>query len=465
MRANLNVSLGRGCHERVKVMATKAESVEQQLARLTAENEMLRAEVAMTTKRKRFSGRLFGAAVFILIGALISPTALIVSWANAEFTNTDRFVATFAPLADDPAVQALLIDKITTVIDEKVDIDQATSDLFDGLAQLDLPPRAIKALSLLEGPAAQGVRSLVDTATTKVIQSDAFASIWEQSLRVTHSQLIGVLEGTQSQVLNISDSGEVGIALGPIVAAVADQLVENGVGLGALIPEVTTVIPLGQFDAIVQARAAYALFDVLSWLIPLVALLFIATGVLLARDRRRAGIHASIAVAIMMVILASGIAIGRTVFVISIAPYLTSGSSSAIYDAVVPFVASVAITIAVIATVIALVLYLFGPAPRAVRFRGFVVATAAKARKSMGSGRAGDSAEAEAEAAAELVTTGAPAAAPATTAAAKAPATTSATKAPAKATAAKAPAKPAAATKPAASKPAAKPTTKPSAKS
>ncbi len=407
-------------------MATKAESVEAQLARLTAENETLRAAASSPPKR-RFSGRLFGAAVFILIGALLSPTALIVAWAHAEFTNTDRFVATFAPLADDPAVQALLIDRITTVIDEKVDIDQTTSDLFDGLAQLDLPPRAIAALGLLEGPATEGVRSLIDTATTKVVESEAFASIWEQALRVTHSQLVGVLEGTQSQTLSISDSGEVGIALGPIVAAVADRLVENGVGFGALIPEVTTVIPLGQFDAIVKARAGYALFDVLSWLIPLVALLLIAVGVLFARDNRKAGIHASIAVAIMMVILASGIAIGRTVFVVTIAPYLTSDSSRAIYDAVVPFVATLALTIAFAALVVALVLYLIGPAPSAARFRAFVSETTENVRGSMSSAR-GEAEPATGEATAT--------AKPATPAAAKAPA------------------------KPAATKPAAKPTSK-----
>jgi hypothetical protein len=184
----------------------------------------------------------------------------------------------------------------------------------------------------------------------------------------------------------------VGIALGPIVAAVADRLVENGVGFGALIPEVTTVIPLGQFDAIVQARAGYALFDVLSWLIPLVALLLIAVGVLLARDNRRAGIHASIAVAIMMVILASGIAIGRTVFVVTIAPYLTSDSSRSIYDAVVPFIANLALTIAFVALVVAFVLYLIGPAPSAVRFRAFVSETMENAKASM-SRASGDDAQ------------------------------------------------------------------------
>ena len=367
-------------------MATRTESVEARLARIEAENDSLRADLASSSevgKPRRSSGRMFAAIVLILIGALLSPTALIIAWAKAELTNTDRFVAMLAPLAQKPEIQGLLVDKITTVIDDKVDIEGTTSDLFEGLAKLDLPPRALAALTLLEAPAVAGVNSLIERTATRVVESDAFASVWEQALRVSHTQIIAALEGNQADALVISDSGEVGIAIGPIVDVVAGQLTESGLALGAKIPEVNLVIPLGQFDAIVQARAAYAGLNLLSWLIPLLSLLLIAGGILVAPTTWRAGMHAAIAVAIMMLTLAGGIAIGRTVFIISVAPFLSSGPAFAFYDAVVPLLGNLAITIAVLALVAAVWIYLASPAPRAVRFRAAMVAMAHSVKRSI----------------------------------------------------------------------------------
>ncbi len=92
-------------------------------------------------------------------------------------------------------MQEFLIDEITQVIDDSVDIEGLTNDLFDGIESLDLPPRALDALDLLRGPAVTGVENLITTVVTRVVTSEQFEEVVAQSLRLTHEQLIETLEG------------------------------------------------------------------------------------------------------------------------------------------------------------------------------------------------------------------------------------------------------------------------------
>ena len=75
----------------------------------------------------------------------------------ARLVDEGQFVATLAPLAHDPQVQGLVIDQTVGPIDDKVNYDQITGDVIDGIAGLRLPPRALSALGLLKQPAADGL--------------------------------------------------------------------------------------------------------------------------------------------------------------------------------------------------------------------------------------------------------------------------------------------------------------------
>ncbi|MCY7289064.1 MAG: hypothetical protein LH624_12635 [Cryobacterium sp.] len=91
-------------------------------------------------------------------------------------TDTDTFVATVAPLSDDPAFQAFLVSEMVGVVQEQVDLEALTTDVCDELAGLNLPPRAQNALALLEGPAIEGVRSLIRSTAER--RESPSASRW-----------------------------------------------------------------------------------------------------------------------------------------------------------------------------------------------------------------------------------------------------------------------------------------------
>ena len=353
-----------------------------EIARLSAENARLRARVGPAAEHRAANRwRAFFAALLITLGALLAPISVVAYWTKGYINDTDRFASSLAPLAEDPAVQAYLVDEIVTVVNDNVDITGITQDLFAGLATLDLPPAAQNALALLEQPAVQGVQGLIESTATRIVASDAFAQLWEQAVRTSQTQVIAALEGESTSALAISDTGELGIQLGPIIAEVKTQLIDRGFGLAQNIPEIDRTIVVAQSDALVQARTGYQLLNVLGFVLPFVSLGLIALGVLVARRRARALIWGGLALAAAMALLSAGIAVGRILFTNAVSPaYLPTDMSTALYDAVVPFMNVTALSVGLVGFTVAVVAYLAGPFHGATVLRRATVRTADRLR-------------------------------------------------------------------------------------
>jgi hypothetical protein len=360
------------------------------VARLTAENERLRRQLEAPSPVGR-RARAFLATVLIALGVVLAPVSLIAFWTRSEVTNTDRFVATVGPLIADPELQSFLVDQIVEVIDESADLEGTASELFDGLATLGLPPRAAIALGLLEGPAVAGVRSVIRSTTATVVASDAFAQVWSQSIRLSHDQLVGALRGDADSAVVVGPGGEVGIALGPIVAEVKTRLLAQGFRLAERIPAVERTIPLAQADALVNARGYYQLLDVLGFVLPWACVVLVAAGVLAARRRARALIVAGLGLAAAMALFTVGVYVGRSYFTVSVSPDLPAGAARTIYDAIVAFVSSAAVSLGLLGALVALVTYLAGPFRSARTLRRVTRDAVGRVRVLAGRGRGGGS--------------------------------------------------------------------------
>ncbi|MGX5696505.1 hypothetical protein ACWKWP_09940 [Agromyces soli] len=324
-------------------------------------------------RAKRGRGRTAGAIVLVLIGLLLAPVAVVTSWARAELVDTDQFVATFAPLADDPAVQKFVASEVTAAIEEQVDIPQLTSDVFDGIKTLDLPPRAAQALELLEAPAAQGLQALVANVVNQLVASEAFSDIWAEALRVTHTQFVQVMQGDPDAALEIGDDGTLAVQLGPIIEAVKQKLVDNGVGFASQIPVIDKSIAIAKADAFVFVRTVYALaVGVGTWL-PWVALAFLIAGVLLAKRRSAALFWTAGGFALVMGLLAAGFAVGQLVFLGIVSPsIIPAGAATAIYGFVTDAMAATASAALVLGVLVAIIAWFAGPWRPARSVRGFL---------------------------------------------------------------------------------------------
>lgn len=359
------------------------------VALLEQENETLRAP------RRRPAARSVVAGIVLGVAVLLAPIAAIGTWARLQLVDADRFVATFAPLAEDPDVQDFLADQVSAAIDEQVDLEAVVGELFDGIRTLDLPPRAESALKLLEAPAASGLSSLIDGVVRDVVSSEQFADIWAQSLRVAHERAVALLQNSQDTALQLADDGVLSLDLGVVVERVKATLAERGVGFADLIPVIDRSVPIAQADALVLVRTVYQLAVAAGFWLPWVVAGLLVVGILLARNRPRALFWTSAALAAAFLLLAAGMGIGRTFFLGAVSPSIMSAAAAAsLFDEVTSLLASTIAALALVAVLVAVWAWLAGTSRPAVRARtlfedGFAAMRGAAERRGVTTGRFG----------------------------------------------------------------------------
>ncbi len=345
------------------------------IAELEAQHlELQRAgDAAHEANGPRAKGRLRGAAavMLILIGALLAPIAVLGSWARAELVDTDRFVQTFAPLAQKPEVQQFVAAEVSAGITQNVDIDGMVGELFTGLAEMDLPPRAAAVLPLLEGTAASGVRSLIDTGVEQMVESPQFAGAWEIALRESHSRAISLIQGNPDSALQLADDGTLSLDLRTITAQVRERLIAQGLGFAETIPVVDQAVPILASDSLALVRTLYQLAVGLGFWLPWVALAAVVGGVLVARNRMRTLAWAGSSVAASLLLLSGGVGVGRVFFIGAVSPsIMPAATAEVLFVQLTELIAATLIALIALFLVVAVGAWLASSSRLAVSVRG-----------------------------------------------------------------------------------------------
>jgi LPXTG-motif cell wall-anchored protein len=305
--------------------------------------------------------------VLLVIAGLIAPLSVVAAWARDEVGDTQRYVQTVAPLADDPAVQRAIADRITTELFNRIDVKAITQDAIDALAAQGLPPRVSQRLSALAGPVAGGIRSFVETQVTKLVQSDTFSQAWEAANQAAHTQLVGILTGEGTDQVSVTGD-TVSINLAALIDTVKQQLTAAGFGLAEQIPEVNASFPIVQSADLVKAQNAFRLLNNLAVWLPVIGLLLLALAIYLARNRRRTLVAAALTVAASMLLLGAGLNIFRAVYLNSIPPsVLPADAAAAIYDQLVGFIRLNLRAVLVVSLAVAIGAWVSGPSGAPVR--------------------------------------------------------------------------------------------------
>lgn len=219
-----------------------------------------------------------------LLAAVLLPLSLLSIWVNGVVSDTDTYVDTVAPLADDEVVQAAAVDEI----------ERATVQLIAG-----------------SGTAPPGVGILVHAVVTRVVASPAFRTAWVTANRIAHDQVIGVLEGRREVALD--DQGRVTIELGGVYAAVADALAAQGLPGARRVAALDASIPVMDADGLARARRGYQLLDALGFWLPFGWMVAVLLTLLLARRRLAASAGLAIGSVLALGVLALGLWVARGV--------------------------------------------------------------------------------------------------------------------------------------------------------
>jgi hypothetical protein len=336
-----------------------------ELERLRAEHAGSHDGGAARPSRRRFSWRAFFATILIVLGCVLAPIAVVGVWAGNQITDTGRYVATVQPLINDPAIQNVLTDKITNELISQLNltgtVDQAAAQLQSrGLTR-------ISTLLTTFGPQiTSAVTGFIHSTVHTVISSQAMANAWVQVNTIAHQAVVKLLSGQGNGALT-SANGQITLNLGPLIAVVKKDLVARGFSLAGSIPNVNPTVALFQAKELGKAQAAYRLVSDLKIVLPILALVLLAAGVLTARGRRRALIVVGLGVAASMVVLAIGLLIARTIYLNSVpSSVLPSDAAAAAFDALVHFLRVGLRVVLAVGLVIAIGAFITGPMRAAV---------------------------------------------------------------------------------------------------
>lgn len=343
----------------------KITELQARLAELESENAQLIEKLAdkakpATTRRPRWRGVV--ATILIVIATLLTPASITAGWARVLLSNTDSFVATYGPLIDDPRVQAYITQEVVSAIEQKVNIDGSVNQVIDGLQQsMADRPKVSSALDLLRQPAIDGVRSTLYNVTYKVVSSDAFSQVWQQSLRLTHDQVTNALSGDPNSSLVITQDG-LGLRLGPLIDQVKQALVDQGFTFASQIPAIDKTVVIAKTDSLAQVQLAYRAALATGYWLGIVVLGLLVAGVLVSVRRWHATIGAAVGLGLGGAMVLGGVGVGKVVAQASVPASVMPNDVLVLFiDTVTQAINDLATATVLLAIVIGLVAWLGGP--------------------------------------------------------------------------------------------------------
>ena len=261
----------------------------------------------------RVRWRTVAAALLIALGCLALIPAVTAVWLQSQVVDSDRYVATVAPLSDDPAVQNAVTTTVTDAIVSRIDVGSPG------------------------GPVADRLRGRLETAVGTIVASDQFTTIWTEVNRTAHRQFVNLMTGETTDRGLVVDGDTLALDLSGMATIVQQRLADAGLDISVDLPPGTLVFPLADSSGVTEATYWFGVIDDLGTWLPVTAVVLLAVGVLLAHSRRRALIGAGLGVAAAMLVLGIGLAVGRSEYLSSLPPDLDRDAAGAVFDQVVTF--------------------------------------------------------------------------------------------------------------------------------
>lgn len=265
--------------------------------------------------------------LLLAVAAVVLPLALVAAWVGAVATDTDHYVATVGPLADDPVVQDAVAARL----------ERAT------VGALDAPPGA-----------EAGVSEVVGAVVGEVVRSDAFAEAWREANRTAHVEVVALLEdGTSAGV--VTRDGRVSIEVATLRDAIVDLLAQRGLeGVGGLdrLPELRASFPVARVDDLERAREVYAVVDAASLWLPVAWLALVVLALVVARGSAVAWRWLGAGSLVSALVLLAALPLARSAVVDRAPSASDEPVVGAVWDVVVADLRTAAVVVAVVSAVV-----------------------------------------------------------------------------------------------------------------
>lgn len=322
-----------------------------------AEYERLRRAAGVRHRRLRK----VAAALLLVVTLLLAPLAVVAAWVDDQVADTDRYVQTVEPLASDPDVQKVVIDKLTARVVANVDVNAVTESLKKVLQDAGAPPAVVDSADALAGPLRSAVQTVAQRTISRVITSDFFQQAWVTANRQAHAAVVNMLTGSQEGAIRTTGD-TIQLDLGTVIDEVKQRLVDAGFDKASAIPAPDKKVTLFETDKLSEAQDAMRLLDIMGTWLPVLTVALAALAVWTAPGHRVMLLITAVGIGVMMVVLLVGLAVVRRVYLDAVPPSaLPENAAATIYDTFVRFLRDSTRTLLVVSVITALAAYLYGP--------------------------------------------------------------------------------------------------------
>ncbi|MGG7575647.1 hypothetical protein [Streptomyces sirii] len=299
--------------------------------------------------------------MLLALSFILAPLGVIAAWVDSQMSDTARYVQTVAPLAKDPAVQSAVTNRVTNKIVSYINTEEVTAALTRALQKTGAPPIVVDKADVLAGALKSGATSAVRAVVNKVVTSDQFADVWDAANRRAHMAMVNVLTGEGGSAVE-AKGDTISLDIGTVISQVQKKLVDEGFKNADKIPDIDKSIVLVKTDQLSKAQNAMRLLNIVGVWLPVLVIVLAALAVWSGPSHRVAMMSASVGIGVMMVVLLIALSFARGKYLDSVQPKVQSPqAAAAVYDELVRFLQQSTRTVLVIAVIVLIAGYLYGP--------------------------------------------------------------------------------------------------------
>ena len=208
----------------------------------------------------------------LALATLLSIIGIFAVWANRQLLDTSYWTETNTKLLENPAIQEELSSYLTNQIYQNVNV---AGEIRAGL------PSELKPLA---GPAAGGLRSVIEKGIVLALQQPRVQQLWKTANEVTHKQFVNLIEN-KGRVIRTPGGGAVILDLRPIVSELATRFGAPA-STAEKIPASVAQIKIFSAKSLETMQSAVRLLRSLAVILPLLVLALFAAALALARGHR-----------------------------------------------------------------------------------------------------------------------------------------------------------------------------------
>lgn len=199
--------------------------------------------------------RTSSAFLLVVVATVVAPFVIATAWLSTHVEDQQEYVATVAPLAEDPEVRRVLADAAAS----------AAVAALQEYVPIGLPDT---------------VSRWARAAAGEVVESPDFPAFWRQANEDLHRDVLNLLEDPDA-----SPDGSLTVDASPLLAQVLLVLEDRGIPV-AVLPALPLDVAVAPRSRVIEAAPTYRAADRVAGWLPVVWLVVVGLAVLVAAGWR-----------------------------------------------------------------------------------------------------------------------------------------------------------------------------------